>query len=57
MGSLYSLSLVGQVLVVAENLSQVLDHLGLHLLQVLTEPFKIGHILCKASCGFPKKNQ
>lgn len=52
-GSLYSLSLGCQILV-THDLSQLQSDFVLHLLKVLAEPFKIGQILSKASCGFPK---
>ena len=52
----YSLSLAGQVLG-ADHLSQLHGHFGLHLLEVLTEFLKIGHVLGKASCGIQKTKQ
>lgn len=52
-GSLYSLSMVGQVLAL-DDLCQLLGHFVLDFLKVLTEPLKTGELFCKASYGFPK---
>ena len=55
-GSLYSLSLACQVLG-AENLSNLLSHFGLQIIEELSELIEFRGLLGKASCGHPETKE